>query len=411
MNSKWKLILCAILVVAVLGILAAGCGKEAVEEEETTTIVVGNLTDLTGPAASSLVDINSAIDDLVEYINEEDPLAANVKLKVVSYDTQYDTSRFLPGYEWLKEKGAKLLMSPLSSCGEALKDRLEQDKIPLIQLAASYAQIEPPGWIFCVNLPNEYNTAALAQYLAQNWTGAGKVKMGSVGWSHAYGKTTDAGARLYAEAHPDQVEWVGSYLSPYGTVVWSTEVEALKDADYIFICAPGVAPAGFMTEYRGRGYDGVFVGTDSMSSYVKTYADRVTWAGLDGTVTAQAMGWYDRDSDVVDLANQLLDANHAPADAAKMRYNISYIGGFQQHYFGFAILREAVKRVGAEAFDGQAFYDTALDYTLQLRGYPDLGFTTLRYTPSDTTLYRWSAADENLVKLTDWIPGVEVPLG
>jgi ABC-type branched-subunit amino acid transport system substrate-binding protein len=183
----------SVFILAMLGIaillstLAVGCASEEETEEETTTVVVGRLTDLTGPAAFSLVNIGRAVTDIVNYINEEDPLAPGVKLKVISYDTKYDPSRDVPGYEWLKEKGACMFITPLSSTGEALKTRLASDKLPLLNLSTSFAQIDPPGWIFGLNLPNEYNIAALTEWLVENWAGSEKVKMGSVGWNHPYG--------------------------------------------------------------------------------------------------------------------------------------------------------------------------------------------------------------------------------
>jgi ABC-type branched-subunit amino acid transport system substrate-binding protein len=404
----------SVFILAMLGIaillstLAVGCASEEETEEETTTVVVGRLTDLTGPAAFSLVNIGRAVTDIVNYINEEDPLAPGVKLKVISYDTKYDPSRDVPGYEWLKEKGACMFITPLSSTGEALKTRLASDKLPLLNLSTSFAQIDPPGWRFGLNLPNEYNIAALTEWLVENWAGSEKVKMGSVGWNHPYGITTDTGARVYAQSHTDDIEWIGSYLSPMGTMTWSTEIEALKDADYVFICAPGIAPATFMDEYRGRGYAGTFVGSDSMSSYVSMYVDQVGWEDLDGTLTAQAMGWYSRDSEVVDLCNQLLDANNTAADAAVQRANgISYVGGFQQYYLAFAVLRKAVETYGANV-TGQQIYDTALSFDIEWEGYPTLGYTEDRFTPAHTTVYEWVAAEQDLMLVQDWLPGIRI---
>jgi hypothetical protein len=67
-----------------------------------------------------------------------------------------------------------------------------------------------------------------------------------------------------------------------------------------------------------------------------------------------------------------------------------------------------VEKVGTENVDGQAFCDEAVKYTLKYEGFPQCYFTdTVRYLVHQCAIYRWSAEENGLVKLTDWLPFVE----
>ncbi len=412
MKDKWKIALSCFLVLSLSAALFLGCSTEEKEGGEPE-IVLGRLTDLTGPAAASLVEIGRAVQDIVNYVNEENPIPG-AKLKLINYDTKYDSSRYLTGYEWLKDKGAELIFSPLSSVGEILKDTLATDKVVLVSQGASIAQIDPPGWVFLVHSPVEYQTAALAKWIAdEHWdydAEGRKPKVGSVGWLHPYGVSMERGFRTYAQDNPDKFEWVVSALASTGTMTWSGEVQELKDCDYVIICAPGIAPTTFMAEFRDREYAATFLGTDSSMAFKTLYVNKVGWDGLDGFLTTGAWRWWNTASTQVDLAKTLLYDNHSQADAdATVAAGISYLGGFQALYLLIEILREAVAEVGAENFNGQAYYNAAVKYETQWQGYPEFAFSqTDRVAAEEIEVFEWSATEEDLVVVRSFMPVVEI---
>jgi hypothetical protein len=74
-------------------------------------------------------------------------------------------------------------------------------------------------------------------------------------------------------------------------------------------------------------------------------------------------------------------------------------------YCFFDILRQAIAEVGAENFDGQAFYNAAAKFKAHYDGYPEWGYSeTKRYLLSDVLAYKWSAQVGDLVRVSDWIP-------
>jgi hypothetical protein len=72
------------------------------------------------------------------------------------------------------------------------------------------------------------------------------------------------------------------------------------------------------------------------------------------------------------------------------------------------VVKAAVEEVGAENFDGQAYYNVALNYKLSgpvWKGYPQWGFSqTKRCWQDDEMIYRWSAEAKDLVRLSDFVP-------
>jgi len=100
MKKEWQITVACFLVLALIAVLCLGCGKG---EEQGVTITLGELTDFTGPASVSTLYLHYALQDTIRYYNEEG-LIPGVKLKLVSYDTQYSPARTLPGYDWLKEE-------------------------------------------------------------------------------------------------------------------------------------------------------------------------------------------------------------------------------------------------------------------------------------------------------------------
>jgi hypothetical protein len=77
----------------------------------------------------------------------------------------------------------------------------------------------------------------------------------------------------------------------------------------------------------------------------------------------------------------------------------------------FEVLQQAIQKVGAENFDGQAFLDAAIDYkttSALWQGYPQWGFSqTKRYLVDHNLIYEFSAEAQDLVRISDWLPQIK----
>jgi len=409
MNHKCKLAMACFLVLALLATLCFGCaGEEEAEGKEVITI--GFLTDIAGPAGPGLRYLGWGLDDLVKYYNKND-LIPGVQLKVVTYDTKYDPSRDVPGYEWAKAQGAQVIFSPLTTTGEGLKARAENDKIPLVIQSGTADLIDPPGWAFCVNAPPSSLMKPLLKWLSEQWPYERKIKVGCAGWTHPFGRDTEKGAREYCQAHPDEFEWVASRLTPSGTMTWFSEVDKLQTCDYVVIACPGIGQVTFISDFRAKEYTAKFVDTDSVGVYIDITVDKVGWEAVDGTLIACGWFWWNEPYPMVDMAKQLLQEYHAGEAAACIRSGLGYSGGFGQFYLALEILQRAIEEVGAENFDGQAYYDAATSYRMTdpvWEGYPERFFSeSKRLIVSEAKLYEWRADVQDLVSVSDWLPLTE----
>ncbi|MCP4607431.1 MAG: ABC transporter substrate-binding protein, partial [Planctomycetes bacterium] len=104
------------------------------ELQEPVKITIGNHTDVTGPASNAMEFITMALEDMVEYYNDQD-LIPGVKFEVITYDGQYDPARDISGYEWLKEQGADLITTAVGPTAMILKSHLGNDRMALFTLA------------------------------------------------------------------------------------------------------------------------------------------------------------------------------------------------------------------------------------------------------------------------------------
>lgn len=407
MKQRWVVIVAScLMIIAVLSALCLSCGGGG--EKEKVTIVVGNISDMTGPAADALVPINYAMQDLANYFNEND-LIPGATIKVVSYNAEYNPAKDVPAWDWCRDKGAKVIVTALPTTAETLKSFAERDETPLWTMTTSDTLINPPGWVFCANSPAEAQIQTLLQWISENdpdFPTGRKARIGSAGWEEPYAISLRDGVKAYAQAHSDKFEWVAGLLAPMGVMTWSGEVAALKNCDYVVPPSTGTGMSTFMQEYRAKGYTGKFIGTDAHCAYRGLAIDAIGWAGVDGMFTTQPTRWWNEESPIVDLAKTLLEENHSGKADEIIYSGIGYVGSFHQLYAFYQVLQQAVKDVGAKNFDGQAFYDTAIGFKMTWDGYQEWDLTsTKRYTWNYAGIYEWSAQQGDIVrKVPDWLP-------
>jgi len=98
---------------------------------EDVVVTIGNLSDFTGVAASSMSIISVALEDMVEYFNDEN-LIPGVEVEVVNYDNQFDPAKDISGYEYLRHKDADLIWTPVPGSAITLKPVADQDQFLII---------------------------------------------------------------------------------------------------------------------------------------------------------------------------------------------------------------------------------------------------------------------------------------
>jgi len=404
MNRIWKTATAGFLVLALLGVLCVGCGEE--EEGEKVTIVIGEITDLTGPTTVSLLPVHYVTEDLVKYYNEEG-LIPGVELKLATYDCRYDPARDVPGFDWVRERGAEVVLAPLYSTAEILKPFAERQRVPVVTSSPTEVILEPPGWVFTLGARFTDQLRTVLKWISENhWNYAAEERVPKVGFAGWYQSASIDAVRAlteYCQVHSDKFEWVGGYYAPVGTMTFPGEVEKLKDCDYI--CPLGYIGGFFIRDFHARGYEAAFFGESSASSFKGFYVDLAGWEGVDGMLSTNTQGWVSDPYPMLGLSKELLYENR-PDEADDLVYaGTGYVCGFVTFSVFFEMIRNAVEEVGAENFDGQAFYDASLDFEVQFEGFPKWYFTeSERGCIYHAAIYEWRAEVEDLVMVSNWLP-------
>jgi ABC-type branched-subunit amino acid transport system substrate-binding protein len=407
MNHRWTTVaLSCLIIFALVAALGLGCGKGG-EEKGKVTITIGHISDMTGPASPALVPITYAVRDLASYFSETIP---GVNLKVVEYDDQYNPSRDVPGYDWVRSKGAQVVIGALPTLGETLKSFAERDKVPYFSMSSTKTMIDPPGWVFCNQVPGEEEMGILLQWLSENdWDySEGTPKIGAVGWAEPATLSYHDGIRQYVQGHSDKFTLGALRTAPMGVSTWTAEVAATKDCDYVLVPSTGTSITTFQEQYRAAGGKAKFIWNGAQTAYIGLIVNALGWDAIDGIpMTISYLWWTDTGSQLAALANELLDTYRPEKADSLRRAGTGYLAGVCLTYPMFDIIAATVERVGAKNVTGQAIYDTAITYDRETPDGQGVSFTAGKRAGFDyMVIYRVDAAKRDMVRASDWLPYV-----
>jgi ABC-type branched-subunit amino acid transport system substrate-binding protein len=404
MKHLWKIATVSILIAAMLVVTPlVSCGGGGGGKK---TITIGVITDLTGAASPALVPLQTALQDLVRYVNEDDPISG-VKLSLAVWDDRMDSSRDIPGYDWLKERGAQVIINPIDYVASILKPFAEMDKVPVFSLSSSEPLIEPPGWVFCANSLMYQNVLTIAQWIGDHWDYTkGVPKIGCIALDASGSAETEQKLKEYCQNNPDKFDYVDGFLVSFASTTFSGQVDKLKNCDWIaFPGTDGISMLSFIEQFRAKGYTAKFFSQETLPSFWGLMVDTLGYETIDGWLCGIPAGWWSDTSPVVGTLKSILQKYH-PSDADKIIHEgEGYIGGGVQMYFMLQILRQAIEQVGAENFDGQAFYNTAVNFKITMEGYPEWGYSeTKRVCLDQMKIYGISAEAKDLVAVSGLVP-------
>ncbi|MBM4462737.1 MAG: ABC transporter substrate-binding protein [Chloroflexi bacterium] len=409
-NCKCKIGVAFLLILVILAPVSLSCGGGG---GGRVTITIGELTDFTGPAGPACKPIHYVIEDIPRYYNEEN-LIPGVKVKIAAYDTKTDPARELIGYEWCKGRGAKVVISYMPGAAEVLKPFAERDKVVIAALGALPSVFEPPGWVFGFSNTQFWAMKSLLQWVSDSlWDYDTQriPKIGLAGWSDPSSHNLDKAIKEYVEKHPGKFDYMGGYFSAVGTTIFKGTTEKLKDCDYI-TSGSGMAMPYILRELRAIDSKARLIdATGSVGSFKGFYVDLVGWEIIDGTLFTNQSIYWNESTPIVDLAKTLLH-QYRPSEAEEIiKAGVGYVGAAHQTTAILEVLQQAIQKVGTENFDGQAYFDAAIGYkttSAMWEGYPEWGFSqTKRYLMDHNVIYEFSAREQDLLRITDWLPMVK----
>ena len=232
------------------------------------------------------------------------------------------------------------------------------------------------------------------------------ARIGAVNWDEPQSRSVFEGAEAYAEANPDQFEWVGSYLTDR-TFSWAPEVDYLKDCDYVF--PPMAALVTFVKEYRSAGHQSKFIGTDGHAAFMGFIGQARLWDEVDGMIFGLPYGWWNDDTESINLANQIVRENQSdPEDI--IGNGTSYLGPFISFQGMLQMVAEAVGEVGAENLTSEILYEKAQSFSMDFEG-RQWGFSpTKRNAVNSIGIYVLDSERQDLFRTSpEWYDMVEAP--
>ena len=377
--------------------------ENPVSTQPLQTITIGNLTDMTGPAASAMHIVDEALADLVQHYNDEN-IIPGVELEIINYDGQMDPSKVIPGYQWLIEKGADLIFTGPPPYPVVLNPRVDQDQVVLFAATGNPEDFAPSGFAFNLGTLPEHEAHILLNWIAENdwdYQTDGPARIGGASWDDPYAISFFEACKEYAQVHPNQFEWVGGHLTNY-SFTWGPEVEALKDCDYLF---PPTMMTNFVKEYRTAGHTAKFIGTDTHTAFLGLIADADLWDEIDGMIFVRHPRWWTETGAIIDLTKELLYENH-PDDAEEIMSDGAAYLGITPGYLMLNVIANAVESVGSTNFDSQALYEAAKSFSLTVDDIERYSFgETKRYVVDYYGIYKAKSADQNLFRAyPEWLP-------
>lgn len=406
-----------VLEILLLELLLVACDNDASDalltqtgesSREDTVVTIGNLSDFTGVAATSMSIITIALKDMVNHYNEEN-LIPGVTIKVVDYDNQFETAKDISGYKYLKLKGADLIWTPVPGSAIILKPLANNDQFPVFCATVDIEEILPPGYVFSVATIPQYDAYTLLKWIAENdwdYQVNGPAKIGGAAWADAYSQPFLQAVKAYAETHPDQFEFIGAYITDF-SFIWDSQIESLKDCDYLY---PPTPMHKFVEDYRHAGYNAKFIGSDAHDAFMGMIDKGDLWEEIDGMLFIRATKWWNESGEIINLVKHVLHNNHPDEAEEIIRDGCGYLAAYQAYQM-LQIIKDAAESVGPKNIDSQAIYDAAQSFTATSDEMDLYGFSDTKRC--STNYYEVCKADKNerdLIRVDSaWLPLVREP--
>ena len=415
MKGKCRMAVAFLLILVMLVPISLSCGGGGGGGGKVT-IRIGQLTDFTGVGSPALKPITYITEDMIRYYNDENVIPG-VKLKLDAYDTQFNPARYSLGYDWCKDKGDKLIITIIADAPVMLKPFAARDKVAIAAMSGTPELFDPPGWVFGFSNTNEDSAKILLHWIVGNdWPnkGQGTPKIAIIGWNVTSSINAANAAEAYLEAHPDEYEYVDRITTPVGTATFTAESRRLKDkgCDYIAVTTGNVF-GPLLRDLRAVGSQATLLDCEGAAgSFQRMYEQLVGWDMLDGQYsTSNSFAWSDTADPIVQLATTLVHRYHS-SEAQGLMIGNTYVGPAAMMAAILEILQQAVKNVGAENFNGQAYYDAAINYktTSPLwQNYPQFSFSETRRKLMDHSLItQFEGGDvKEYVTVSGWLPNID----
>ncbi|HDH45515.1 MAG TPA: ABC transporter substrate-binding protein [Thermococcus sp.] len=216
-------------------------------------ITIGLLSCISGPQAVIGNTCRFGAEQAVEYVNKEQLLGKNVKLKLLVADDQLNATVGLNAYQGFKDKILAFAGYDTSGCS-ALRPFVEQDKKPFVALTTNRTFIYPPSkYVFGVAPPYEEILVGFLKAIKSSWRKSKPPKLGLISFETPSGRVPINAARKYGPEIGWEIKPV-SIVSPT-TVDFSEAIARIKadKPDWVLLSLTGGQIKSLLKQARATG--------------------------------------------------------------------------------------------------------------------------------------------------------------
>jgi branched-chain amino acid transport system substrate-binding protein len=385
MKTKKKLLL--ICLVAMLGISSLFINYATPAEQ---WVYVGQLADMTGPAAPELIPISRGTDIYFQDLNKKGGIKG-IKVGMEWVDTKYRLPDALSGYERLKEKTIVFCLA-MSHAASALKEKFAEDKVPAAYNSQATVPYWPPGWIYGVGPSFADDLAFLANFLLENWKEKRAMRIALMFSDDTFGRSIYDGAVQYLKEK--RMEIVTEEPLHVRATDATSQLLRVKAAnpDYIMCNFMGANQAIVLKDRYKLG-----IKIPVLVCHGSWAEDLLKMAGAEaceGVITARPWGLTTDDKWGIKLGNRLIE-QYLPEWARKP--GGVYVGVGTGLVIGEAI-RLTLEKVGSDKLSGATLKEFGFD---QIKGFDTGGLVPeITYLPTDHR----GGRSERLIKISEGKP-------
>ncbi len=372
------------------------------DQVEKVKITIGNHTDKTGAASQAMQVVDAGLADVIKYYNDND-LIPGIEVELVEYDGMMDPGRDIPGWEWLKERGADAMLAWLPAISISLQAEAERDQIPLFVANTLSELIETPGYMFATSPLYEDLTWTYISWVMENdwdWQTKGPAKVGAALDEGSNPTPVFDTYKQYAEMYPERMEWIGGRTIPMGVYTWASEIDALKDADYIHL--PNIFPF-FVKDYVQAGHTKAkFLSTDNHTSFIGLLNDMGYWPEIDGMLNITQSEFWGEDAEYSNFAGELANTYRSNMISV-IEENAKGYNSFANGMHVLESIKLAAETVGPENVDSQAIFEAAEKLILKFDDIQRFSYTeTKRTSPDRLAVYEADGQNKSFTPLSEW---------
>ena len=309
-----------VLALMTLTIWPALCAEKGKPEK----LIYAAIPDMTGPYAAIVGPAYAAFTDAAQYVNENGGIRG-VPLEILVRDCAGKVDVGVNIYMQYREMTPRpsMIYGVLSGVGEALKERLNEDKIPAMWVCSTEV-IYPAMYTFGAYPTYADLFGVFIDWLAENWKESRPARLAFLTWDTTYGK---------AVLSPEVVD----YAKSKGVEVVATELFGVRDLD--------ITPQ--LTRIRAQKADWIFTNTAGrgpvqVAKAVKEMEMNARVAGsiglddsclnidkdsFEGAVTVHPFaGWVEKDNKGIQLMNQYFEKNKRTPSFRTIMYPMGFTG-------------------------------------------------------------------------------------